>query len=302
MISPATITRMDAKLSSLQRLQEIVETLRGPDGCPWDREQTLRSLRRNFLEEACEVIDAIENGSSKSSEAVPLHENSEVCEELGDLLMNIFLAARIAEEAGGFDLESVVTRICDKLVFRHPHVFGSEKIDDVEGVLSRWETLKRLEKDDNGSEVTSAGPKSLLDKVPRSLPPLAAAYEMTRQAAKVGFDWKSARDVLDKVREEVGEVETCLVECEASGSDSSPEDTDKLRDEIGDLLFAVVNIARKVDISPEEALRSTNRKFDGRFRFVEKHVNDESSDGRTLTLEEMEELWQEAKRRESTPR
>ena len=299
---------MDAKLASLQRLQQIVETLRGPDGCPWDRQQTLRSLRRNFLEEACEIVDAIETGSCDdirennhgvATATLPLHDNPEVCEELGDLLMNIFLAARVAEEAGGFNLESVVTRICDKLVYRHPHVFGSEKIDDVDGVLSRWEALKQTEKKDRAKEGNPNKDNaqiSRLDKVPRSLPPLSAAHELTRLAAKIGFDWRQARDVLDKVREEIDEVETCL-----DSFDGSETETDKLRGELGDLLFAVVNVARKVDISPEEALRSTNRKFYRRFRFVEKHVDDHAVNGRTLTLEEMEELWQEAKRQESSP-
>lgn len=271
---------MDKKIASLRRLQEIVETLRGPDGCPWDRKQTIRSLRRNFLEESCEVIDAIESNGNGD-----LNQSPAVCEELGDLLMNIFLAARIAEEEGGFDLEAVATRICEKLVFRHPHVFGSEKIDDVDGVLSRWEALKKQEK---GEAEGGEKPSSQLDRVPRSLPPLTAAHELSRQAAKLGFDWKRPEDVLEKIREEIGEVEDCL--------DKSPPRTDNLRDEIGDLLFAVVNLARKVDISPDEALRSTSRKFYRRFQFIEKNLEERDD---PMSLEEMEKLWQEAKRQES---
>lgn len=271
---------MDKKIASLRRLQEIVETLRGPDGCPWDRKQTIRSLRRNFLEESCEVIDAIESNGDGD-----LNQSPAVCEELGDLLMNIFLAARIAEEEGGFDLEAVATRICEKLVYRHPHVFGSEKIDDVDGVLSRWEALKKQEKAAaEGGEKSS----SQLDRVPRSLPPLTAAHELSRQAAKLGFDWKRPEDVLEKIREEIEEVEDCL--------DKSPSRTDNLRDEIGDLLFAVVNLARKVDISPDEALRSTSRKFYRRFQFIEKSLEERDD---PMSLEEMEKLWQEAKRQES---
>jgi MazG family protein len=270
--SPASFER---QLDALGRLQEIITTLRGPDGCPWDQRQTLQSLAPNLLEEACETIDAVE------SVAGPATRSAEICEELGDLLMNIFLGARIAEEDGGFDLAAVASGVSEKLVRRHPHVFGTETIDSVEGVLERWTAIKAAERG-GGSR------PSLLAGVPRSLPPLSGAYELGRRAAKVGFDWASPRAVLEKVREELAEVEACL----CSGTESPRE---RLAEEIGDLLFAVANLARKADIAPQEALRGANRKFRRRFQYMEEHSTRALE---ALSLEELEELWQRAKEAE----
>ena len=264
----------------LQRLREIIERLRAPDGCPWDREQTISTIRKNFLEEGCELIDAVDDAADEA------HASAEVCEELGDVLMNIFLAARIAEEAGGFDLDRVAEGICEKLIRRHPHVFGSEKIEDVNELLERWESIK-------ASEKPGSGRRSILDKVPRSLPSLVAAQEIGQRAGRVGFDWEQPEGALEKIREELAEVEACLR--------AEPAASDRIGEEIGDLLFAVVNLSRKVDISAEEALQAANRKFRRRFAHVEQRLGLAASDADTEaeaarpSIEEMERVWREAK-------
>ncbi len=269
---------IDDKLEALRGLQAVVERLRGPDGCPWDREQTLDSMSRNFLEEACEVIDAVESSSAAA------HSSSDaVCEELGDLLMNIFLAARIAEEEGGFDLARVARTVTTKLIRRHPHVFGDASADTSDEVRVHWERVKTSEKRRGGRD----GPASTLDGVPRSLPPLAAAFEYGRKAARTGFDWPEARDAISKVREELREVEASL----DSGSPG------RIEDEIGDLLLAVVNVSRKLGILPDRALRRANERFCRRFRRVEDFIEvTRKREGRTPSLDEMEEQWQQAKR------
>ncbi|MBI4586344.1 MAG: MazG family protein [Planctomycetes bacterium] len=202
--------------------------------------------------------------------------------------MNIFLAARVAEEAGGFSLVEVANGISQKLVRRHPHVFGGEKIDKVPGVLSRWSALKAQEKAPANAPEGIAAPasESVLDGIPRSLPALEAAFELGRRAAKIGFDWPNAAAAIKKVYEEAAEIESCLAAPAPSRA--------RLQYEIGDLLFAVVNVARKLGIAPEPALRQTMQKFRQRFHPVEERVR-KSPPGAAPTLEEMERLWQQAK-------
>lgn len=276
----------EEKVRQLRRLQEVVETLRGPDGCPWDREQTLGSLSKNFLEEACEVIDAIDRSpeSSRSS-------SDAICEELGDLLMNIVLAARVAEEEDGFSLADVAREITAKLIRRHPHVFGDEKIDDTDAVLERWKEIKAQEKADglsSGAAFDTEEPPSILDDVPKSLPPIAAAFSLGKKAAQVGFDWPDTDGPKNKIHEEIRELEGALSEGAAP----------RIEHEIGDLLLAVVNFSRKAGIAPDTALRKANRRFRRRFQSVEMFLEQSKAAGKTPSLEEMEARWQAAKRSE----
>jgi len=258
---------MDPRLTAIERLVTIVDTLRGPDGCPWDRAQTLGNLARYIEEESSEVVDAIEDAGGTASPGV--------CEELGDLLMNIVLAARIAEEGGGFSLGTVAGQVADKLVRRHPHVFGDASATTVDEVLDRWNAIKAEEK-----ASLAAAPPSRLDGVPRSLQPLERAYELGKKAAKAGFDWPDAAGALDKLREETHEVSEVL----GAGRQ-------RLEAELGDLLFAAVNLCRKCDVRPSAALRRTLERFRRRFHHVEmRYPNME-----TVPLADLESAWQAAK-------
>ena len=267
---------MDAKTEAFRRLEEIVEILRGPGGCPWDREQTLSDMSRYLLEEACEAVDAIHDSGGRPSPAVE--------EELGDVLLNVLLSARIAEEEGGFGIAHVADRIREKLVRRHPHVFGDAAGDkpavrSSSDVLTRWDAIKEGEK-----EAAGARPKSRLDGVPRSLPPLERGYELGRKAARAGFDWPSAEGALDKVEEEIGEVKAAM---------RSDEGKERIEEELGDLLFAVVNLCRKVEVRPSDALRGTLSRFCERFAAIEERFPEVEK----ATLDEMEAVWNEAKPR-----
>src|SRR6185369_4483712 len=219
----------------LQKLLDLVTRLRAPDGCPWDREQKLADIRAYLLEEAHETAAAIDTGDW-----------SELAEELGDLLFQVAFIGRLAEEAGAFSLSQVVDRVHHKMVARHPHVFGDESLADAQAVRQAWERRKLKEE---------PGRASLLAGVPTSLPALLAAYRLTQKAAGVGFDWPDAGAVLKKVDEETAELRDAL----AVGN------RDAMREEIGDLLFTLANLARKLDLDPEAALAGTNRKFRHRF-------------------------------------
>ena len=245
----------------LERLRNIVARLRSPDGCPWDREQTHQSLEPHLIEECYELIDAINAG-----------EDEEIKEELGDLLLQVVLHSQMASEEGRFDLDDVATAIADKLVARHPHVFGEARLPDSAAVLQQWEVLKRAEKQER---------QSALDGVPKGLPALARAQKVQTKAARVGFDWSDAEGALAKVREELGEVEA------ASGQ--------RLEEEIGDLLFAVVNFARKKDLDAEGLLLQATAKFVFRFKAMERLGKDRGLDLVALALPEMDRLWEEAK-------
>jgi MazG family protein len=237
-------------------------------------------MGRYLLEEVSEAVDAIHDADGRPEATVR--------EELGDVLMNVVLAARIAEDEGGFDLGDVAKEITEKLIRRHPHVFGDRAVNGVEDVLKNWNEIKEEEKRGDPEE-SEAG--SRLDGVPRSLPVLERAHQLSREAAKAGFDWPDARGAYEKVLEEAEEVRA-LLESADSGTDSPSE---RLESELGDLLFAAANLSRKLDVAPEVALRKTLKKFCQRFRAIERTYPDLES----RTLEEMEAVWQDAKGRSS---
>ena len=258
-------------------LLAIMARLRDPaGGCPWDVAQNFETIAPYTIEEAYEVADAI---ARKDIEGLK--------EELGDLLLQVVFHARMAEEAGQFVFGDVVAAICDKMIRRHPHVFGSAKIADADAQTVAWEATKAEERAQKAA--SSGKPPSVLDNIPSGLPALKQAEKLQRRAARVGFDWTEARDVIGKIREEVEEV---AAEFEAGAAPA------RLTDEVGDLLFACVNLARKAGVDPGMALRGTNLKFERRFRRIEELL---AADGRTpeqATLDEMEALWVRAKREE----
>ncbi len=251
--------------TSFEAFQEIVAHLRAPDGCPWDREQTHQSLRPHLLEETYEALSAIDDEDMDSIE-----------EELGDLLLQIVLHAQIANEEGSFTINSLIKRIRDKIVRRHPHVFSDFDLDGVGGVLQNWEKLKEVEREKKGKEI------GLLDGVPLALPALVQAEEYQDRAARVGFDWPMLDGVLDKIVEEIQEIKAATNE-------------EEFIDEIGDLFFVLVNLARWKKIDAESALRETNLKFKKRFSYIEQNARQRGIALSDMTLDEMEELWQAAK-------
>lgn len=255
------------------RLVAIMRQLRGPQGCPWDREQTLSTLKPYLLEESYEVLDAIDRGDWAALQ-----------EELGDLLLQPVFQAQIAADAGEFTVEASLNTIVEKLIRRHPHVFGDVEAATAADVLRNWEQIKREEKAEAGTERTGS---SLLDSVPRALPALAEAQRITSRAAKVGFDWPTLEEVLAKFREEMEE----LAEAQQSGN------RERVEDELGDLLFVLVNVARFLKVDSEQALRGTNAKFRARFAYIEQRLREQEKDAHETPLEEMEALWQEAKQR-----
>lgn len=258
-----------------QELVGVQARLRAPGGCPWDREQTHLTLRTYLIEEAYEVLDAIENGSS-----------SELAEELGDLLLQVLFHADLAREAGAFDISSVITGIRDKMIRRHPHVFGNVKADTASEVLKNWAQLKAKEKQaaSGKSKAPNAEP-SALDGVPRSLPGVLEAYQLTRRAAQVSFDWEEVEGVIDKLDEEITELRESL---EASNRSSAEE-------EVGDLLFTVVNLARFIKLDPEVVLKKANLKFKNRFQEMERNASRSGAALAQLSKEELEALWESAK-------
>jgi tetrapyrrole methylase family protein/MazG family protein len=252
---------------SFETFQQVVARLRAPDGCPWDREQTHLSLRPHLLEEAHEALEAIDQEDPAS-----------LREELGDLLLQIVLNAQIASETGEFSMADVLEGINRKIIHRHPHVFKDTQLDGVEGVLKNWEKLKEAERKENGVDEE----KGLLDGAPRSLPALSLAQEYQDRAARVGFDWPSIDPVLQKVHEELGEVDQASNE-------------EELTHELGDLLFAVVNLVRWHKIDAESALRGMNRRFAKRFKFIEQQARKNGLKLSEMSLEEMDRFWEEAK-------
>ena len=251
----------------LQRLVELMATLRGPDGCPWDRKQTPESLKPFLVEECYEVVDAIEDGAP-----------AKVRDELGDLLFQIIFHARIAEEAGQFTINDVITAIHEKMTRRHPHVFGDDKLSTDKEVLSNWEEIKRREK---GHEDR----KSILEGVPKELPSLLRAHRLQERAARVGFDWAHLNEAMPKLDEEIAEFKESL----------KSEDAGKIEEELGDVFFMLVNISRFLGVNPEDALRKTISKFIHRFRYIEEHAEQAGRSLNDMTLDEMERLWQESK-------
>ncbi len=253
--------------TSFEGFQEIVAHLRAPDGCPWDKAQTHLSLRKHLLEETYETLTALDK-----------EDPAGLREELGDLLLQIYLHAQIASEEGEFNIADVLQGIHQKIVRRHPHVFGEVHVENVEGVLTNWEKIKEQERKDNGMEQT----KGLLDGVPPALPALSQAQEIQDRAARVGFDWDEIEPVIEKVREELTEV------LEADTQESRAG-------ELGDLLFAVVNLVRWYDVDAESALRKTNERFRTRFKHVEQGVKASGRNLSDVTLAEMDVFWEEAK-------
>lgn len=255
----------------MERLRAIMHRLRAPGGCPWDAEQTHQSLVAHLIEETYETVDTIQRGDM-----------NHLREELGDLLLQVVFHSEIAEENGHFDFDAVAQEVSEKLVRRHPHVYGDSVVEGTEGVLSQWDAIKRQEK---GNEE-----KPFLHAVGDGLPGLLRAAKLQKKASKVGFDWPDARAILSKVREELDEVEAELAEHERTGVVSA-----ELEAEIGDLLFVAVNVARKLKVNPEVAIGLTNQKFLTRFSQVESALK---AQGRTLeeaSIDEMEALWQLAK-------
>lgn len=250
-------------------LVTIMRILRGPDGCPWDREQDLRSLRRYVLEEAYEVVQAIDDADM---EALP--------GELGDLLLQIVFLSQMAGEEGHFDVDDVIETISDKLVRRHPHVFGDTAVGGSREVLQRWEMLKLEER----------GGGSVLDDMPASLPALARAEKLGRRAAQLGFDWEGPAAVLEKVEEEIDEVREVIARQDADGDGAAQ----RVEEEIGDLLFALSSLARHLGLSPEVALRRAGEKFERRFRAIESRIGEEGASD----PEAMDRLWEEQKERD----
>jgi MazG family protein len=260
---------------AFDRLVAIMDRLRDPGGCPWDREQTLESLAGYLLEEAHEVVEAI-----GANDAVRLRD------ELGDLLIQIVFMARIARESERFDVEGVCEAVSDKMVRRHPHVFGDRPVDCTDQVIRNWEDIKRQERADDPESSTLGG-------VPASLPALLKAFRMTEKAAAVGFDWRRARGVIAKLHEEVAELEAELERLEAT-------DVDRVRHEMGDVLFVMANLARHLGVEPETALQATNAKFKRRFQAMECLARSAGKRLADLSLSEQDDLWNRVKRGEDT--
>ncbi len=261
----------EEQLKAFGRLLDILDELRVK--CPWDRKQTNESLRPNTIEETYELCEALMNNDTKN-----------ICKELGDVLLHVCFYAKIGSETNSFDIADVCNELCDKLVFRHPHVFPPAGQDDAhvetaQQVSEQWEQLKQKEKDGN---------KSVLSGVPSALPTLIKAYRIQDKARNVGFDWEERSQVWDKVKEEIGEFE----------AEVEQMDKDKAEAEFGDVLFSLINAARLYKINPDNALERTNQKFIRRFNYLEEHTLKQGRKLTDMTLEEMDKLWEEAKKQE----
>ncbi len=257
----------EEKMQAFGRLLDIMDELRAK--CPWDKEQTNESLRANTIEETYELAEAIIDDNDK-----------EIKKELGDLLLHIVFYAKIGEEKHAFDIADVCNAICEKLIFRHPHVFGETEADSARSVEKSWEEIKLKEK---------GGNKTVLEGVPSSLPSLVKAYRIQDKARNAGFDWNKRGDVWAKVKEEIAELETEIEQLDA-------ENTEK---EFGDVLFSIINAARLYRVNPDNALERTNKKFIHRFNYLEKTAGKQGKLLKEMTLDEMEEIWQEAKQYDS---
>jgi tetrapyrrole methylase family protein/MazG family protein len=253
---------------SLKKLMEIIRKLRSPDGCMWDRQQSIKDVGRYLMDEAYEVADAIESGTPEALK-----------EELGDLLFQILFIADIAEEAGSFSISEVMENVTEKMIRRHPHVFGNWAVRDIDEIRSNWEDIK--------THVENRKKKDgfLFSGISRSMPSLLAAQKMTENAPKVGFDWEKAEDVVTKIEEEVLELKTAI----------QSDDNKKVREEMGDLFLSLVNICRFVDVNAEESLKTAIHKFGGRFQYVEDKLAAKGKTPMEASLADMDELWDESK-------
>lgn len=253
-----------------ESLVDVIATLRGENGCPWDREQTHSSLKSTLIEETYETVEAIDSGDS-----------NHLKEELGDLLLNIMLQAQIADESQNFDIYDVIESLIEKLIRRHPHVFGNVDVESADEVVKNWESIKSQEEGYEDRE-------SVLDGIPVALPALLRGQKIQKRAARVGFDWDNISDVINKIEEELKEVNDSL----------KNNDQDEIEMEIGDLLFAVVNLCRFVDLQAEETLRKANRKFVRRFKLMETELNTQGKDISDQSLEELDRIWNKIKKDE----
>jgi len=260
-------------------LVALVDRLRGPGGCPWDREQTFETLKPMMLEEAYEVLDAMDSG-----------DRQEFSSELGDLLFQVVFLSRVAEDEGAFQIDDVAQKIITKMIRRHPHVFGTVNATTADQVLENWETIKRTERaEKERGNGTSGAPPSILEGI-APMPALLTASKLTAKASRVGFDWPNIEEIFAKLHEEVDELKEALLEAPAASESS------RIEQEVGDLLFVAVNIARFLRIDPETALRKTNQKFVSRFQHIEHRLREAGKDFSQSNLEEMERFWQEAKK------
>ena len=267
--------------ANFQDLIELAQQLRSPDGCPWDREQTYATLAPMLLEEAYEAFEAVE----AAREGQP----NELRDELGDLLFQIIFYAQVAKEKGDFSINDVTSAIHEKMVRRHPHVFGDTNAADTATVLRNWEAMKQDERRAAGKNKRG---DSLLDGVSSKAPALMEAHQLSTKAARVGFDWEKLEDIFAKLEEEVGELRAAI---QTHASSDSEADHTRVREELGDLLFAATNIARHLKVEPEAALKLTNRKFRRRFGFIESKLQERGETFDAKSLDELEALWQEAK-------
>lgn len=254
------------------KLVELMDILRGPQGCPWDKEQTRETLKPMLIEEAYEVLEALDRTDP-----------DELCEELGDLLFQVVFHSRISQERGEFDAHEVCRRLYEKMVRRHPHVFGAASYETAQELLKHWEDIKTAEKEASGAVVKKR--ESLLDGIPEHLPALYTTYQITSKASRVGFDWSDVEGIREKFLEEFEELKAAI-----QNGDPEP-----IKNEVGDLLFTAVNIARFLQIDPETALKRANDKFAARFKEMEKHFAERGKQLRDVSLKEMDEVWESAK-------
>lgn len=261
---------------TFDELVAVMAKLRAPGGCPWDHEQTYASLAQYLLEEAYETFDAIQ-------EADQTGDTTNLREELGDLLLQVVFHSTIGAERGDFAIDDVVEGVTKKLVLRHPHVFGDKKLARAQDVLDNWDRLKADERAASGKVEKQS--ESILDDVPVHFPALLEGLKLTKKAAKTGFDWKSASQIFDKLDEEIGELKNAM----------DTRDKGEIGEEIGDLLFVLVNLARHLDVEPETALKKTNRKFRQRFKFIEQQLQLQGKRLEDSSLEEMDALWNKSK-------
>ena len=261
---------MSDTLEQLQKIISIMAKLRDPaTGCPWDVKQDFASIAPYTIEEAYEVADAIESG-----------DRAALCDELGDLLLQVVFHARIAEEEGSFTLADVARSVSNKMISRHPHVFGDESKPDMARQRQQWEEIKQAER-------AAKGQNGVLDGIPAGLPPMQRALKLQKRAAGVGFDWPDIEQLIDKMQEEAAELTAEL--------EATPRDNQRITDEVGDLLFVAVNLARKAGVDPETALIGCNKKFENRFNYIEQNIDKKQKSIDECSLKEMEQLWQEAK-------
>ncbi|HHX13777.1 MAG TPA: nucleoside triphosphate pyrophosphohydrolase [Clostridiales bacterium] len=266
---PELYVKGESATAAINRLDRIIKLLRSDGGCPWDREQTHESLRICLSEESCEVIEAINN-----------HDWDNLEEELGDVLLQVIFHAQLGGNGRKFNLQSIANRSADKMISRHPHVFSNIEAESIDRAIEKWENVKRNEKDGSWTDT--------LKRVPKTLPALRRSFKIQAKAATVGFDWDRTSQAFEKVREETSELQEAY-------RDGSP---DRKLEEIGDLLFAVVNVARFLKVDPEEALNFTSNKFIRRFAFIEESVQKRGGKLEELDIADMDELWEEAKRLE----